>query len=87
MSLESLRASHHTVKKHTHIPREVVFNTYIPFTIAKIESFLVITNFTSKNTLRTNVASEMKADVSPPPPPGFLFTDLLNQIKMEKFKQ
>ena len=86
MSLESLRASHHTVKKHTHIPREVVFNTYIPFTIAKIESFLVITNFTSKNTLRTNVASEMKADVSPPPP-GILFTDLLNQIKMEKFKQ
>ena len=63
MSLESLRASHHTVKKHTHIPREVVFNTYIPFTIAKIESFLVITNFTSKNTLGTNVASEMTADV------------------------
>ena len=82
MSLESLRASHHTVKKHTHIPREVVFNTYIPFTIAKIESFLVITNFTSKNTLRTNVASEMTADFF-----AILFTDLLNQIKMEKFKQ
>ena len=82
MSLESLRASHHTVKKHTHIPREVVLNTYIPFTIAKIESFLVITNFTSKNTLRTCVASEMTADV-------FLisFTDLLNQIKIENFKQ
>ena len=82
MSLESLRASHHTVKKHTHIPREVVFNTYIPFSIAKIESFLVITNFTSKNTLRTNVVSEMTADVF-----VILFTDLLNQIKMEKFKQ
>lgn len=85
MSLESLKASHHTVKKHTHIPCEVVFNTYFPFTIAKIESFLVITNFTlfhTQNTLRTNVSSEMTADVF-----LILFTDLLNQIKMEKFKQ
>ena len=82
MSLDSLRASHHTVKKHTHIPREVVFNTYIPFTIAKIESFLVITNFTSQNTESTNVACEMSGEVF-----LILFTDLLNQIKMQNLKQ
>ena len=76
MSLESLKASHHTVKKHTHIPCEVVFNTYIPFTLAKIESFLVITNFTSQNTLRTNVASEMTADLF-----LILFTDCLTKLK------
>ena len=67
---------------HTHIPREVIFKTYTPFNIAQIESFLVITNFTSKNTLWTNVACEMAAGVF-----LILFTDLLNQIKMQNFKQ
>ena len=64
--------------QHTHIPFEVIFNTYTP----QIESFLVIINFTSQNTESTNVACEMTAYVV-----LILFTDLPNQIKMQNFKQ
>ena len=60
--------------QHTHIPREVIFNTYTP----QIESFLVIINFTSQNTASTNVACEMTGEVF-----LILFTDLPNQIKMQ----
>ena len=58
--------------QHTHIPREVMFNTYTP----QIESFLVIINFTSQN-----VACQMTAEVF-----LILFTDLPNQIKMQNVK-
>ena len=64
--------------QHTHIPREVIFNTYTP----QNESFLVIINFTSQNTTSTNVACEMTGEVF-----LILFTDLPNQIKMQNFMQ
>ena len=62
---------------HTHILREVVFNTYTPFNITRIESFLVrhhkfhIAKYVKYKCTKT-------ADII-----LILFTDLPNQSKMQ----